>query len=480
MAFDPPIGFFQRFGQQRSIATALVFITIFFTSLVDRNDISFISLNTTLFVLLMLLKPFIDFRLAIFMRNRFKLAHPNALSELGKDSDILWPIVLVDAIYVGIAIGFLHCLLIPSLVFLSMLICSLIELGSLLLAAGSILLCLSAGCLTSYLLGVDIQKVLFHTDAMHGSSTALSIVSMVCLVVYISTILKDAEKNVQVNKHKYIESEKKNHHYIQIANKIARYAPSQVWQAIVNDSFESRIYNKRKKLTIFFSDIEGFTDLSDRLSSDDLAALLNTYFEKMSNIARKYGGTVDKFVGDALLIFFGDPTSNGTKDDAIACIDMAIAMQNEIKRLRQKGENSDLGALHVRMGVTTGYCHVGNFGSASRMSYTVIGHEANLAARLQAAAVPDEILISNETYEQVRSQINCVDYGLMSLRGITQPVQTWKVLGRYETAPTHLRRWNEYEFDGFNLQLDMDSVKAYDKDRIKRVLQQTIENLERP
>lgn len=480
MAFEPPIGFFQRFGQQRSIATALVFITIFFTSLIDRNDISIFSLDSALFFLLMVLKPFIDFRLALLLRSRFKLLHPNALADMTSDSDILWPMVLVDAIYVGLGIGFLQGLLIPSLVFLSMLICSLIELGSLLLAAGGLVICLLSAYLTSYLLGLDVHRFVQNINSQRVCGATLCIVSMVCFVVYISTILKDAEKQVMLNKLKYTESEKKNHHYIQIANKIARYAPSQVWQAIVNDTFESRIYNKRKKLTIFFSDIEGFTDLSDRLSSDDLAALLNTYFEKMSNIARKYGGTVDKFVGDALLIFFGDPTSNGTKDDAIACIDMAIAMQNEIKRLRQKGESSDLGALHVRMGVTTGYCHVGNFGSASRMSYTVIGHEANLAARLQAAAVPDEILISNETYEQVRSQINCIDHGLMSLRGITQPVQTWKVLGRYETAPTHLRRWNEYEFDGFNLQLDLDTVKAYDKDRIKRVLQQTIENLERP
>ena len=480
MAFESPIGFFERFGQQRSIATALVFITIFFTSLIDRTDISFLSLDSALFVLLMLLKPFLDFRLAIFLRNRFKLNHPNAPAETVQDRNILWPIVLIDAVYVGVAIGFIHCLLIPSLVFLAMLACGVIELGSLLLAAASIVICFVGAYLSSYFLGMDMTKFAYHMENMAVCSPPVCIVSIVSFVVYISTILKDADKQVQLNRHKYVESEKKNHHYIQIANKIARYAPSQVWQAIVNDSFESRIYNKRKKLTIFFSDIEGFTDLSDRLSSDDLAALLNTYFEKMSNIARKYGGTVDKFVGDALLIFFGDPTSNGTKDDAIACIDMAIAMQNEIKRLRQKGENSDLGALHVRMGVTTGYCHVGNFGSASRMSYTVIGHEANLAARLQAAAVPDEILISNETYEQVRSQINCVDHGLMSLRGITQPVQTWKVLGRYETAPTHLRRWNEYEFDGFNLQLDMDSVKAYDKERIKRVLQQTIENIERP
>lgn len=158
---------------------------------------------------------------------------------------------------------------------------------------------------------------------------------------------------------------------------------------------------------------------------------------------------------------------------------MAIAMQNEMKRLRQKYQHSDFGKLHVRMGVTTGYCHVGNFGSASRMSYTVIGREANIAARLQSAASPDEILISDETFQQVKTQIRCLDHGLIELRGITKPIQTWQVQGRFESVPTLQRRWSEYELDGFNMQLDLDLVKSYDKEKIKIALKQVADNLDR-
>jgi adenylate cyclase len=199
----------------------------------------------------------------------------------------------------------------------------------------------------------------------------------------------------------------------------------------------------------------------------------------MSNIAKKYGGTIDKFVGDALVIFFGDPDTKGAHLDALACVDMAVAMQIEMKRLRQKYSHSEFGQLHVRMGITTGYCHVGNFGSASRMSYTIIGREANIAARLQAVANIDEILMTEETFNQVKSQINCIERGELSLKGIAEPIKTWLVKGRYENVPTHQKRWSEYEFDGFNLQLDLDMVKSYDKEKITRALKQVSEHIEK-
>ncbi len=486
MASDTPISFLQRFGQQRRIVAYLVFAVVFLISLNDRSDISLFSFKSLFFLVLMLAMPYLQFKLANYLLKRYGKNHQIvALTtytdfDYAKNLQLMWPLVCIDAVCVGLAIGYLQFSLTPSLIFMAMLVVRLVELNSLLFSIVSIIICVLSAYISAHILGVDIQMITLNDNAMHDGSALLRVGSIICFATYIIFALNYAEKHVGVLKKKFIESEKKNHQYIKMANKIARYAPSQVWQAIVNGTFESRIYNKRKKLTIFFSDIEGFTELSDRLSSDDLAALLNTYFEKMSNIARKYGGTIDKFVGDALVIFFGDPTSSGTKNDAIACIDMAIAMQQEMKRLRQKSNNSELGQLHVRMGVTTGYCHVGNFGSASRMSYTVIGREANLAARLQAAAAPNEILMSQETYEQVRDQVNCIDQGEIMLRGIAQPVQAWQVAGRYENVPTHQRRWSEYELEGFNLQLDMDLVKTYDRDRIKRALQHAIENLDRP
>src|SRR6202035_4813185 len=114
--------------------------------------------------------------------------------------------------------------------------------------------------------------------------------------------------------------------------------------------------------------------------------------------------TIDKFVGDAMLIFFGDPDTKGDAEDAKACLRMAIEMQERIAGLNAKWRNAGIEhPFRVRMGINTGYCNVGNFGSADRMDYTIIGAEANLAARLQSIAAPGQIVASYETYALVRA-----------------------------------------------------------------------------
>ena len=115
----------------------------------------------------------------------------------------------------------------------------------------------------------------------------------------------------------------------------------------------------------------------------------------------------------------------------------------------------------------------------SRMSYTIIGRDANLAARLQTAANPDEILISNDTYLLIRDKISCRERGMLHLKGIAKPMQTWEVLDQFESSHTLNRRWVEFEMDGFNLQLDMDEVKTYDRERILGALQQAARNLDK-
>jgi len=463
----------------------LVFTIVFLVSLYERSDIFFISYKAAFFIFIMLSMPYVQYVLTnhfyqIYQQNQQSLANSENISiSFTSNVRAYWPVVAIDAIACGIAIGYLHFEMTPTLVFLAILVLRLIELNNALFSTLSVLACLATAFVTMFALGIDIHSFNVNKDYMVDGSVGLRVTAITSFIIYVFFVLSHMEKQNTLLKDKILEAEKANKQYVKIANKIARYAPSQVWQSIANGTFESRIFNKRKKLTIFFSDIAGFTELSDTLSSDDLAALLNTYFEKMSNIAKKYGGTIDKFIGDALVIFFGDPTSNGTRNDAVACVEMAIAMQNEMKHLRLKSKNSELGELHVRIGISTGYCHVGNFGNASRMSYTVIGREANLAARLQSAAGIDDILINQETYEHVRSYFSCSDRGMLDLRGLAQPVQAWRVVERYESVPSHQRRWSEYEMDGFNLQLDMDMIKPYEKEHIRKALQDVIDNLDR-
>src|SRR6202034_174004 len=112
--------------------------------------------------------------------------------------------------------------------------------------------------------------------------------------------------------------------------KISRYIPPQIYKSIFSGQKDVTIHTERKKLTIFFSDIKDFTATTERLQPEQITLLLNEYFTEMSNIALKHGGTIDKFVGDAILIFFGDPESKGEAEDAKACLRMAAEMQHRL------------------------------------------------------------------------------------------------------------------------------------------------------
>jgi adenylate cyclase len=485
MSYATSVGFVQWFGQQRRTAAYIVFIIIFLISLFDHHNTFRYSNKSIFFMSLMLSMPYLQFRLAEYLQRKFNQRQIKAIGSDHlipndiKNMQIIWSVVFIDAVCTGVAISFLQYALTPSLIFIMMLVFRLVEFRNLFFLVINLFVCILTAYISSDLLDINIHQLLILNDSLPQSSGLVQITSIVGFTLYISMSLNFAERQVDILQQNLLEVEDKGNRYIKMANKLACYVPSQVWQAIANNSLETRLDNKRKKLTIFFSDIEGFTELSETLSPDDLANLLNTYYDKMSIIAKKYGGTIDKFVGDALVIFFGDPITKGAHLDALSCVDMAVAMQIEMKRLRLKYHDVEFGSLHVRMGITTGYCHVGNFGSPSRMSYTIIGREANIAARLQAAANPDEILINEETFNQIKTQVQCIERGDIRLRGIAEPVKTWLVKGRFENVPAHQKRWSEYEFDGFNLQLDLDLVKSYDKEKITRTLKQVAENIEK-
>ena len=113
----------------------------------------------------------------------------------------------------------------------------------------------------------------------------------------------------------------------------AKYLAPQVYSSIFAGRQDVRIASQRKKLTICFSDIAGFTETADKMESEELTQLLNHYLTEMSKIASEYGATIDKYVGDAILMFFGDPETRGVKEDALACVTMALAMQNRMDEL---------------------------------------------------------------------------------------------------------------------------------------------------
>lgn len=252
----------------------------------------------------------------------------------------------------------------------------------------------------------------------------------------------------------------KNHQLESLSGKLAKYLSRQVYDSIFEGRKEVRVESYRKELTVFFSDIQGFTDLTDRLEAEPLSELLNSYLSDMATIADEHGGTVDKFIGDGIMIFFGDPSTRGRREDARACIRMALAMRNRIGELQtQWSELAGAIPLNVRMGINTGYCTVGNFGSEERLDYTIVGGPVNVASRLESTAEPNQIHISYETYSLVKDEFYCRPTGDMKAKGVAHEISTFEVVGsfgelRRQKAPIHASA------RGFDLNFDPAAMAA--------------------
>jgi len=210
---------------------------------------------------------------------------------------------------------------------------------------------------------------------------------------------------------------------------LAKYLPPQIHEAIFSGKFETGIATKRKKLTIFFSDIANFTSTSEGLQPEDLTMYLNEYFSEMTAIALECGATIDKYIGDAMMVFFGDPDSKGEREDARACVNMALRMRDKISNLQLKWQKQGFSEpFQVRMGMNTGYCNVGNFGSDQRLTYTIIGSEVNVAQRLETSAESGGILMSYETYAHAQDLIEVEQLESISMKGVNREIKVFSVL----------------------------------------------------
>jgi len=279
--------------------------------------------------------------------------------------------------------------------------------------------------------------------------------------------IEDANKLV-IEKNQALES---------VSAKLSKYLSPQICNSIFSGEQSAEIASKRKKLTIFFADIAGFTETADRLESEELTQLVNRYLTEMSQIALGYGATIDKFVGDAILLFFGDPETKGVNEDAVSCVKMAIAMRKRMLELgdiwREAGIEKP---WQVRMGIHTGFTTVGNFGSEDRMDYTIIGGAVNTAARLESIATPGEILISYETLAHVKDQILCTDHGEIDVKGIAYPVATYQVEDTYEDLGK-ARNYIREDQPNIHLDLDLDAMSEDDRKAAATILRRGLKLL---
>ena len=232
-------------------------------------------------------------------------------------------------------------------------------------------------------------------------------------------------------KNQTLELEQQRSRLEGLSQQLAKYLPPQIHEALFAGKYDTQITTQRKKLTVFFSDIKDFTRTAESLQPESLTEYLNDYFSEMTAIALSHGATIDKYIGDAVMLFFGDPESKGVKEDARACVEMALEMQERMlvlqRRWREQGFDNP---FVIRIGINTGYCNVGNFGSDQRLSYTIIGGEVNVAQRLEANCDPGGILISHETFSQVDDLVGVEERSSVSLKGIDRNIKTYAVKGR--------------------------------------------------
>ncbi|MGC2157549.1 MAG: adenylate/guanylate cyclase domain-containing protein, partial [Pseudolabrys sp.] len=238
-----------------------------------------------------------------------------------------------------------------------------------------------------------------------------------------------------------------------LSTKLSKYLAPQVYASIFHGRQQVEIASNRKKLTVFFSDIVGFTETTENLDSEELTSILNRYLNEMAGIALKYGATLDKYVGDAIIAFFGDPETRGIAEDARACVAMAVEMRQRVAELESQWQDGGFERpFRVRMGINTGFCTVGNFGSQDRMDYTIIGGAVNLAARLESAAEPGKILIAHETWSLVKDAVIAKEMSPLRLKGFGQPLRVYELLGLREAVPTKTIHRN---IDGMKVTIEL-------------------------
>jgi adenylate cyclase len=190
-----------------------------------------------------------------------------------------------------------------------------------------------------------------------------------------------------------------------------------------------------REVTVLFADISGFTSLSERMSPSAVALLLNDYLSRMTDIIFKYEGTLDKYMGDAIMAVFGAPLD--MPDHAARAIRAALEMQESLAEWN--AERADGPELKIRIGINTGKAVAGEIGSVNKMEYTVLGDTVNTASRLESAvAQPGKVVIGKQTRESVGDEFECEPLGSFSVKGKQKSVLAYEVRGADEDGPSTL------------------------------------------
>lgn len=372
-----------------------------------------------------------------------------------------------DAAVIGVVLSFSDFNLLPTILFITMVqFNSLINGGIRKWAIDN----------TAMIAGVVLSFFVREPQWVFSDKLEISSISLVGIFTYFCAYALYAHKKIRKMELHIKRLSNEHTTYKLRTYKLSRYLTPTVWKAI-NEGREKSLTTERKRVTIFFSDIQGFSALSEELEAETLTELLNSYLTEMARIATKHKGTIDKFMGDAVMVIFGDSQSEGLKMDCLRAVAMSIEMRKKMKELQQRWYNQGIKKpMLIRMGINTGFCTVGSFGTSHYMDYTVLGTHVNLASRLESAADPGEILLSHESWALVKDVVLCRDKGEISVKGFSQPVRVHQVVDFRKDLGKD-QSWFEENTDGFSMHLDLEKIRNYEKDRVLETLQKAADRL---
>jgi len=269
---------------------------------------------------------------------------------------------------------------------------------------------------------------------------------------------------IGITLYRYITEEREK---AKIRGAFSVYVTPTVVDEMLQNPEKLKLGGEKKELTVLFSDIRGFTTISESLLPDELVRLLNEYLTAMTDIVFKYEGTLDKYMGDAIMAIFGAPIDQ--EDHHIRSCNTALDMMEELKRLHKKWEQEGTPKIDIGIGINTGLMSVGNMGSALRFDYTVMGDSVNLGSRLEGInkEYNTNIIISEYTYEKTKHLFFCRELDQVRVKGKTQPVKIYELIGR-DGVPDNVREAIDFFHQGLSC------YRRQDWNRAKEFFQKTL------
>ncbi|MDJ0714644.1 MAG: adenylate/guanylate cyclase domain-containing protein [Prochloraceae cyanobacterium] len=212
-----------------------------------------------------------------------------------------------------------------------------------------------------------------------------------------------------------------------IREAFGRYVADEVADSLLATPEGLKLGGQRRKVTIFTSDLRGFTTLSESLSSEQVIKILNFYLERMASVITQYRGTIIEFMGDGILVVFGVP--NSREDDPHRAVACGVAMQQAMVSVNEQMKKWGLPPLEMGIGIHTGEVVIGNIGSEKRTKYGVVGSQVNLTYRIESYTVGGQILISETTLKEVESLVQVLSQRQVSPKGVKKPITIYEVGG---------------------------------------------------